>query len=198
MGSKYRLVPYLADVFDSVGGETAVDGFSGSGVVSYLMKRMGYSVTSNDFLNFPTAIATATTVNSSQRLTRAEIATICGPAADDRDFIRSTFDGMYFTPEDRAFLDSAWSHIDLLPGHKRAVAISALVLSAARRQPRGVFTFTDVDRYNDGRKDMKMSLKDHFLQHAVAYNKTVFSNGKRHRAITGDVFDIPTGADLVY
>lgn len=198
MGSKYRLIPRLAEVFADIGGSTAVDGFSGSGVVSYLLKNLGYSVTSNDFLNFPTAIATATTVNGSQKLTKAEIAAICGPPADDRDFIRTTFDGMYFTPEDREFLDSAWSHIDLLSKNKKAVAISALVLSAARRQPRGVFTFTDVNRYNDGRRDMELSLREHFKQHALAYNKTVFSNGRRHKATTGDVLDVPTGADLVY
>ncbi|MFJ2834203.1 DNA adenine methylase [Nocardia sp. NPDC087230] len=198
MGSKYRLIPKLAEVFAEIGGETAVDGFSGSGVVSYLLKNLGYSVTSNDFLNFPTAIATATTVNSSQRLTQSEIAAICGPAADERDFIRTTFDGLYFTPADREFLDSAWSHIDRLPPYKQAVAISALVLSAARRQPRGVFTFTDVNRYNDGRRDMELSLKEHFVQHAAAYNRTVFSNGMKHTAVTGEVTDLPTGADLVY
>ena len=53
MGSKYRLVPYLTDVFTELGGETALDAFSGSGVVSYLLKTLGYQVTANDFLMFP-------------------------------------------------------------------------------------------------------------------------------------------------
>ena len=36
MGSRYRLVPYLAQVFTELGGATVLDAFSGSGVVSYL------------------------------------------------------------------------------------------------------------------------------------------------------------------
>src|SRR5579863_10711205 len=68
MGSKYRLIPHLAEVFTELGGRTALDAFSGSGVVSYLLKALGYQVTSNDFLAFPAAIARATVVNQSERL----------------------------------------------------------------------------------------------------------------------------------
>jgi len=140
MGSKYRLVPHLATLFGELGGTTALDAFSGSGVVSYTLKSMGYAVTSNDFLAFPRAIASAAVANDAVTLTSDDIALITGPAADGRSFIQTTFDGLYFTAEDRAFLDSAWSHIDLLGGAKRDLAIAALVLAAARKQPRGVFT----------------------------------------------------------
>lgn len=199
MGSKYRLLPHLERTFAEIGGETAVDAFSGSGVVSYLLKAQGYQVTSNDFLTFPSVIARATVQNSSVRLEDELVDHICGPAADDRDFIQSTFDGLYFTPEDRAFLDSAWSHIDLLRGHRRDIAISALVLSAARRQPRGVFTFTDSTRYADGRRDLRLSLKDHFRERVREYNAVVFSNARRNTATCGDVFDLQDNSpDLVY
>src|SRR5215470_16441650 len=130
MGSKYRLVPYLAEVFAELGGQTALDAFSGSGVVAYLLKALGYRVTANDFLTFPSVIARATVVNQDQTLTGEDIEQVCGPAADDRGFIQRTFQGLYFTHEDRKFLDSAWSHIDRMSGHKRDIAIAALVLSA--------------------------------------------------------------------
>lgn len=199
MGSKYQLLPHLEQLFAELGGETAVDAFSGSGVVSYLLKAQGFSVTSNDFLAFPGMIARAAVANSSVKLTRADIEHICGPAADDRDFIQTKFDGLYFTAEDRQFLDSAWSHIDLLTGFKRDLAISALVLSAARRQPRGVFTFTDSTRYADGRRDLRMSMRDHFCRAAGEYNAVVFSNGGKSSAVTGDVFDLDTrAADVIY
>jgi DNA adenine methylase/adenine-specific DNA-methyltransferase len=137
-------------------------------------------------------------VNQEEVLTPAEIERICGPAADDRDFIRSTFDGLYFTVADRCFLDSAWSHIDRLDGHKRALAISALVLAAARKQPRGVFTFTGL-RYDDGRRDLHLPLPDHFRRHAEAYNSVVFDNGRSNRMVCADVLELdPAGYDLVY
>ncbi|MEP9395427.1 MULTISPECIES: DNA adenine methylase [Gordonia] len=205
MGSKYRLLPHLERAFAEIGGATAVDAFSGSGVVSYLLKAQGFAVASNDFLNFPHIITRATVANSSVRLEPDLIEEICGPPADDRDFISSTFDGLYFDADDRAFLDSAWSHIDRLRGYRRDLAIAALVLSAARKQPRGVFTFTDSTRYADGRRDLRMSLRDHFrLRSAAEYNATVFSNGLRHHSSCGDVFDFDATAalggapDLVY
>jgi adenine-specific DNA-methyltransferase len=198
MGSKYRLIPHLAQAFTELGGATALDAFSGSGVVSYLLKSCGYQVTANDFLTFPAVIARASVVNQDVTLSAADIAGICGPPADDRDFIRRTFGGIYFTDADLRFLDSAWSHIDRMDGHRRALAISALVLSAARRQPRGVFTVTGL-RYDDGRRDLRLPLREHFAERAAEYNGVVFDSGQPCAASSADVFDLPpAGFDVVY
>lgn len=198
MGSKYRLLPHLAAVFAEVGGRTAADAFSGSGVVSYLLKTLGYQVTANDFLTFPAVIARAAVVNSGSTLSEADIERICGPPADDRDFIQRTFDGLYFTAADRRFLDSAWSHIDPMTGHRRDIAIAALVLACARGQPRGVFTVTG-HRYDDGRRDLRIGLREHFRERAADYNRVVFDSGQRCTAVSGDVFALPRQAwDVVY
>lgn len=198
MGSKYRLIPGLAEVFTELGGRTALDAFSGSGVVSYLLKTLGYQVTSNDFLTFPSIIARATVVNQEQILTADEIEEICGPSVDNRDFIRRTFHGLYFTDDDREFLDSAWSHIDRMSGHKQDIVISSLVLASARKQPRGVFTFTDL-RYDDGRRDLHLPLRAHFRERASEYNRVVFDSGQPCTSLSGDVFALnPQRYDIVY
>jgi adenine-specific DNA-methyltransferase len=198
MGSKYRMVPELARAFTQGPGRTALDAFAGSGVVAYALKALGYAVTANDFLAFPAVIARATVVNHDVRLPAADIETICGPPADDRDFIQRTFDGLYFDAADRAFLDSAWSHVDRLAGARRDLAISALLLAAARRQPRGVFTVTD-QRYDDGRPDLRLPLREAFRARAADYNNVVFDSGTPCRAVTGDIFDLPDSAyDIVY
>ena len=127
-------------------------------------------------------------VNQGITLTTEDIGAICGQAADDRDFIQRTFEGLYFTGEDRRFLDSAWSHVDRMTGPKRAMAISALVLAAARKQPRGVFTVTGL-RYDDGRRDLRLPLREHFRERAAGYNRVVFDSGQPCAALTGDVFD---------
>src|SRR3546814_12568508 len=44
MGSKYRLVPHLAALFAELGGTTALDAFSGSGVVSSQLQSLGYGI----------------------------------------------------------------------------------------------------------------------------------------------------------
>jgi adenine-specific DNA-methyltransferase len=198
MGSKYRLVPELAEAFAEIGGSTALDPFSGSGVVAYTLKALGYAVTASDFLSFPAVIAAATIANQDVELAPDDLARITGPAADGRDFVQRTFKDLYFTAEDRAFLDAAWSHIDHLAGEKRSLAIAALILAAARKQPRGVFTFTDL-RYDDGRRDLRMPLREHFVTAAEAYNKVVFDSGAACQVRHSDVFELnPAGYDLVY
>jgi DNA adenine methylase/adenine-specific DNA-methyltransferase len=198
MGSKYKLVPQLAEVFAAVGGGTALDAFSGSGVVAYTLKSLGYQVTANDFLHFPSIITAATVENEHDLLDAEDVDRIClAPAADDRDFIQRTFDGLYFTADDRAFLDSAWSHIDQMMGSQRALAISALILASARRQPRGVFTFTD-HRYDDGRRDLRTSLREHFRKCAAEYNSVVFSSGEASRSVCEDVSSLSGEYELVH
>jgi DNA adenine methylase/adenine-specific DNA-methyltransferase len=200
MGSKYQLLPHLAEAFADVGGATALDAFSGSGVVSYLLKRQGYTVHSNDYLGYPGIVAGASVVNQTVMLTPADIASICGPAADERDFIRRTFDGIFYTHDDLEFLDSAWSHISLMRGQKRSLAIASLCLAAARRQPRGVFTISgDLSRYNDGRRDLRMSLREHFAERAAEYNATVFEAGVGHEVTSVEVADLASRRyDVVY
>lgn len=200
MGSKYKLAPSLAGVLNELGGDTFLDAFSGSGFVGYLAKSMGYAVTSNDYLNFPSVISSAVMVNDTVKLSDDLIERITGPAADDRDFIRSTFKDVFFTDDDRAFLDSAWSHVATLDGFERDIALAALILSAARKQPRGVFTISgDLENYNDGRRDLRLSLREHFRERVAEYNQAVFASAKPGLALTGDVFDLgKTDYDVVY
>lgn len=199
MGSKYRLLPHLASTFEEIGGTTALDAFSGSGVVSYLLKRQGFQVHSNDYLGFPATLATATVVNQATRLSQEDLHRILSPAVDDRSFIRDTFRDVFFDSDDLIFLDSAWSHVDRMTGHKRALAISALCLAAARKQPRGVFTISgDLSHYDDGRRDLRISLRQHFCERAEEYNVSVF-RGQRCKATAHEVSDLEDRPyDIVY
>jgi DNA adenine methylase/adenine-specific DNA-methyltransferase len=167
-------------------------------VVSYLLKSEGYAVTSNDFLNFSSTITRASVENSTTTLDSDIVEQICSPSIDDRDFIRSKFDGLFLSAADRAFLDSAWSHIDLMGGHESDIAVAALVLAAARKQPRGVFSFTGT-RYDDGRRDLHISMEQQFRERVSDYNRVVFDNGAQNKSLVGDVSRIPGGLfDLVY
>jgi DNA adenine methylase/adenine-specific DNA-methyltransferase len=200
MGSKYRLLPHLAEVFAEIGGRTALDAFSGSGVVSYLLKHQGYAVHSNDYLGFPAVVATAGVVNSSTTVSAHDVERITGPARDGRDFVRRTFAGVFFDEDDLTFLDSAWSHIDLLRGHRRAIAVAALCLACARKQPRGVFTITgDLSRYDDGRRDLRLSLRELFVEGVESYNRAVVDTGRPCVATSHEVGELESKKyDVVY
>lgn len=197
MGSKYRLLPALADVFTQLNASTAIDPFSGSGVVSYLLKSLGYSVTSSDYLHFPVTLTSAACVNQNDTLSDQEITMISsGVNRDQRDFISRTYEGRFFTSEDLHFLDSAWSHIDCLPSTKKDLAISALVLAAARKQPRGIFTVTGL-RYDDGRPQLHTPLREQFITCAHDWNRAVFS-ARPCRSFQSDALGAAGHADVVY
>jgi adenine-specific DNA-methyltransferase len=143
-------------------------------------------------------VAKAVVENPGVTLNQDDVESLLSPKVDDRDFTSRTFGGLCFPDDDHAFLDAAWSHIDTLPVYKRELAISALCLAAARKQPRGVFTITDV-RYDDGRRQMRMPLRDLSVEAVGGYNQAVFDNGGVNRAMCTDILQVdPSGYDLVY
>jgi DNA adenine methylase/adenine-specific DNA-methyltransferase len=198
MGSKYKITPYLSRILSQTPFEHALDAFSGSGVVSYALKEMGKEVVANDFLTFSSLISKALIENQTETVSADDLKLLLSPNKDGRDFIQRTFHDLYFPQEDHAFLDSVWSHLDEVSSYKKAIVISSLCLAAARKQPRGVFTITDV-RYDDGRRTMHTRLSDLFLEAVEQYNSAVFDNGKNNRSMCANVFDIdPAEFDLVY
>lgn len=201
MGSKNRLLPWIHSVLATLPFETAADPFLGSGCVAYLMKTMGKRVSGSDFLNFPVVLASATVANSKHRLGAATIEQIMSPAPSAPDFIERTYSGIYYTPEDLRFLDRICANVAELKnaGHA-AIARAALIRSCLKKQPRGVFTISgDLSHYDDGRRDLRMSLEDHFVEQCAAFNNVVFDNGLKHIIKKQDVFKSdPTGIDLVY
>jgi DNA adenine methylase/adenine-specific DNA-methyltransferase len=53
--------------------------------------------------------------------------------------------------------------------------------------------------YDDGRRDLRLSIEEHFLEQAEAFNRVVFDNGLKHMATRTDVFNTkPQKVDLVY
>ena len=201
MGSKFKLLPWLHGAFQGLDFETATDAFSGSGVVSYLLKAMGKQVRANDSLAFPSVLTAATVANNATRLDAADLRFLLTSKASKTDecFIRRTFDGIFYTPAELSFLDDLWAGIrEMDSPFKRAVALAAILRSAIKRQPRGLFTVSDPGRYQDGRRDLQLTLREHFVEQATCYNTAVFTNGRRNSVTCGDVFDIQQGSDLVY
>ena len=201
MGSKHRLLPWIHDVLRALPFETAADPFVGSGCVSYLMKTMGKQVAASDFLNFPVVLAEATVANSEHRLDAATVARLLKSPPDAPDFIERTFSGVFFTPEDLRFLDRVSANIGSMDHPAQAaIARAALIRSCLKKQPRGVFTVSgDLARYDDGRRDLRLTIKEHFLEQVPAFNHVVFDNDRQSTAIRADVFSsAPTEMDLVY
>jgi DNA adenine methylase/adenine-specific DNA-methyltransferase len=201
MGSKHRLLPWLHEILRPVEFDTALDAFSGSGCVAYLFKSMGKEVTTNDFLSFTSLLATALVENSGAVLRTQDVNRLLSEPPEHDRFIEETFHGIFFTPKDLRFLDQIWANLRRFRNpYRKALALSALIRSCVKRQPRGVFTVAgDPERYKDGRRDLRLSLREHFVEQVEVFNRSVFDNGRENRALHGDVFAVePAGFDLVY
>jgi adenine-specific DNA-methyltransferase len=197
MGSKHRLLPWIESVLAGLEFETALDAFSGSGCVSYLLKTMGKRVQANDFLAFARDLAAATTANSRATLSSDDMATLLADGPRD-SFVEETFRGIFFTDAENRFLDRVSANLRHLDPARAALARSALYRSCLKRQPRGVFTVAGA-RYDDGRRDLRTPLQEHFRESVQVFNRLVFDNGQEHVATCADVFALDGPApDLVY
>ena len=201
MGSKRRLLPWIREVLATLDFETALDPFSGSNAVAYLLKAMGRRTIATDFLNFPATIAAALIENNTVHLDGQAMRILLAPHSKTQCFIEETFSGVFYTREDLQFLDRLSGNLRRLDNPlQQALAMAALIRSCVKRQPRGVFTISgDLSKYDDGRRDLRLSIEEHFFEQVEAFNEAVFSNGRRNRAGRSDVFKVGTrGVDLVY
>lgn len=198
MGSKTRLLPYIQDVASNFQFESALDLFSGSGVVGYLFKTMGKQVFSNDYMAMNAILSKAMIENNDQILTKQQIDQLFVPDQKASRFVQDTFAGLYYTDDENAIIDLVRWNINKLPNsQKRAVAMSALIRACLKKRARGIFTYTGL-RYNDGRADLRMSMEKQIRNAATLINAAVFDNGQQNLARQGDAMSTKLKADLVY
>lgn len=200
MGSKHRLLPWIQSVLSDIPFSTALDAFSGSGCVAYLLKAMGKQVTANDFMRFSTTIARGLVENPGRRLPPATAEALVQYDRHHHHFIERTFSGIFFEPTDLRVLDRVcWNLEKLNDDVSRDLALAALIRSCLKRQPRGVFTVAgDPEQHKDGRRDLQLSIREHFFEQVARLNTVPFDNGRSCRATHGDVFDVEGAFDLVY
>ena len=198
MGSKSKLLSSISEAIKSQPCNTVLDLFSGSGVVSYMLKAEGRQVISNDYMAFSSLIGKALIENSHITLPDNKAKALLQPAKNSDGFVEQNFAGLYFTNDENRLIDQVRANIKLLDNpYEQAIAISALVRACFKRRPRGIFTYVG-HRYDDGRKDLKTSLDAHFLEAVRLYNGAVFDNGQSNSASRQDALQTEYKPDLVY
>ncbi|CDQ20895.1 Dam family site-specific DNA-(adenine-N6)-methyltransferase [Halobacillus karajensis] len=199
MGSKGNLLRHIWGVASQFEFNSVADIFSGSGIVSYMFKAQGKEVFSNDYMAFSSTFTKALVENNQTVLTDIDLNKLFNAETKLDDFVSETFKGIYFSDEDNAFIDQLRMAIPLLKNkNKQALAMSSLIRACMKRRPRGIFTYTGLDRYNDGRRDLQLTLKEHFLEAVKLYNNAVFDNGKQNKSRHGDAMTSRRKADIVY
>lgn len=190
MGSKRKLLADIWDIASQFQFESAVDLFSGSGVVSYMFKAQGKRVVSNDYMAMASLYARSLVANNRYRLPPSVVEGLLSQRNRSDRFVEQTFPGLYFSDEENRLIDQLRANIRELtnPMH-RAIATSALMRACTKKRARGVFTYVGL-RYDDGRRDLQIGLEDHFRNAVSAINDAVFDNQKRNHARCGDALRV--------
>ncbi len=199
MGSKNKLLSEIWSVASQFNVNTVVDLFSGSGVVGYMFKTQGKSVISNDYMAMSATFTKAMVENNTVTLPLEEAKQLLIAHKESDHFVSTKFQGLYYTDEENDLIDTLRTNIaSIRDPYKHAIAMTALIRACIKKRPRGIFTYTG-HRYDDGRKDLRKSLAEQFLDAVVAVNNAVFDNGKVNRSKQGDAMDLRVEqADLVY
>jgi DNA adenine methylase len=198
MGSKEKLLNYIWGVASQFEFETVLDLFSGSGVVSYMFKTQNKQVLSNDYMAFSANITKALVENNDVTLTENELEIILNEATATDNFVSETFKDLYFSDDDNAFIDMIRANLKILEDEtKKSLVLMALVRACLKKRPRGIFTYTG-NRYDDGRRDLTLTLKEQFLEAIETVNGAIFNNEKENVSFRGDAMTVEKQADLVY
>jgi DNA adenine methylase len=199
MGSKQKLLQQISESVKNFEFDTVIDLFSGSGVVGYMFKAQGKRIVSNDHMHMSQTFAKAMIENSLITLESGKARKLLLKCSASDKFVQKTFKGLYFSPTENALIDDIRGNIKALEDpYERAIAMTALIRACTKKRPRGIFTYVG-DRYDDGRKDLQITLGDHFIEAVRIVNNAVFDNGKKSEARNTDAMQLkPLRNSLVY
>lgn len=200
MGSKNKLLERIWALASQFEFDTAIDLFSGSGIVGYMFKSQGKAVISNDYMAMGAVFTKAMIENNTITLAEKEALSLVEPCVTSDKFVETTFKGLYYSDEDNRTIDNIRGNIKQLKNkYKASIATASLIRACLKKRPRGIFTYVGY-KYDDGRKDLQTSFKDQFLDAVKATNMAVFDNGKKNKGRNGDAMTLkPVGGKcLVY
>ncbi len=214
-GSKRKILPLIYECVKDLEFESVLDCCGGTGVVSYLFKKMNKSVTYNDKLKFNYLIGKAIIENNNVTFTETDFEALLGVNnyVTYHNFISENFKGIYYLQKENRFLDLVASniiHMNHYEGnileYKKAIAYYALFQASIIKRPFNLFhrnnlyiRTSDVDRNFGNKITWDKSFKHHLKNFVCEANECVFDTGKQCIATNYSLFDIENrDYDLVY
>ncbi|MHC1736620.1 MAG: DNA adenine methylase [Ignavibacteriaceae bacterium] len=214
-GSKRKILPWIYDTIRELRFHTVLDAFGGTGLASYLFKKMGKAVTYNDKLKFNFIIGKAIIENQDITISQEDVHNLFHHIKQNKSasFIQDTFNGYYYLPEENSWLDGMISGIlnmNHYPSHileyKKALVYYSLFQSAIIKRPFNLFhrknlsiRTKDVYRSFGNKGTWDRSFQEYFQFFINEVNTVIFNSNVECKAINKSVFDIEEdNFDLVY
>ncbi|MBN2157410.1 MAG: DNA adenine methylase [Candidatus Lokiarchaeota archaeon] len=212
-GSKVKIVPAIYDVVKNLNFTTVLDAFAGTGVVSYLFKRLDKQVLFNDHLKFNYTVGRALIENSEVRLTKADVNRILHQKSYNQHphLIEEQFADIYYTHDENIWLDRVISNLyELEPGYTRDLGFWCLFQSCITKRPFSLFhrknlylRTRNVNRSFGNKVTWDTPFEVHFKKFAEEVNSYIIKTNHGCSALSLDVMQVPldyyeNGFDLVY
>lgn len=214
-GSKRKMLPWIYSILKDIEFETVLDGFGGTGSVSYLFKSMGKRVTYNDVLRFNHYIGKAIIENSTVRLQSEDLQRMIGilEGTANSIFIQENFTDCYYRDNENQWIDRVSTNLAAFNAsseqstlYKASLGFYALFQACMVKRPFNLFHRKNlkirtrkVKRSFHNSRAWETPFEQHFLRFAEEANKSVFDSGKRCRSINESILEIgETEFDLVY
>jgi adenine-specific DNA-methyltransferase len=142
-GSKRKLLSTLGEIFKKYRFDTALDLFSGSGSVSYLLRSQSKKVVANDYLKYNAN--TASLFLSSVTRQQLDAALSALPqllhdrASSHADHVQRHFAGIFFTDEENLQIDSFCQNLGGVDESTRKILIYAVGQALLKKRPYNLF-----------------------------------------------------------
>jgi len=214
-GSKRSILPWIYDNLKDLEFATVLDGFGGTGIVSYLFKLMGKKVTFNDILSSNYTAGIALIENGSIQFTAKDLTFLLHENGFKYPtFIQDNFRGIYYLPKENQWLDIVSHNIRMLSERykgdilrkKQALAYYALFQACLCKRPFNLFHRRNlylrtarVKRSFGNRTTWNTTFHELFSRFAAEANDRIFKTRYKHVALCEDIMKIKRRSfDLVY
>jgi adenine-specific DNA-methyltransferase len=214
-GSKRKILPWIHQNLKELDFETVLDGFGGSGMVSYLFKLMNKEVHYNDKLSFNYYIGKAIIENDDILLSQDDIDHVLNPIYDPESFsfVQKNFNEVFYLSNENEFIDNMVSNLMSLKNldsraldYKKSLAYYALFQACLIKRPFNLFhrknlgiRTADVKRSFGNKTAWDKPFEFYIKKFSQEANDSIFDTGKSCLALNQSIFNIDSyGYDLIY
>ena len=214
-GSKRSILPWLYANLKNLDFQTVLDGFGGTGSVSYLLKLMSKKVTFNDMLLSNYMSGVALIKNQSIKLNNGNMDFILHENGFRYPtFIEDNFRGIYYTSQENRWLDRVLFNIRKLSEKyngellrtKQALAYHVLFQACLCKRPFNLFhrknlyiRTAQVERSFGNKKTWNTSFRKLFLRFNDEISKKICASPHKHTVLCQDITKLRRRKfDLVY
>jgi len=207
-GSKRRIVDWIIQGIRDLEFDTALDIMGGTATVAYNLKKLGKSVTYNDFLLWNYHNGSALIENTSSRLNSEDINSIFDKNIlyEYDDVVERNFKDVYFTESENKEIDVLAQNISAMDDRfKQSMAYFCLNQVLIMKRPYNLFhrknlymRIDDVKRSFGNKTTWEKPIRSAFEEVVNQVNDAVFDNGNECKSLNQDCFNIKDEYDLVY